>query len=213
MNIACLGWGSLIWNPDSLPLRPERPPRWFTDGPELPIEFARKSSKDRITLVLVRPEAAEPPAVLLPVLWAYLTCPDIEEAHEALARREWGTDPLPRRWTSQDWINWKNENIARWPTLPGSSYPHAQQMAAWANAKKLDGVVWTILPPRFKKIERVPMLPEVVDHLRGLSGSELQEARDYVRNAPPQIRTNYRAAIERELGWACDPSANQDEIC
>ena len=210
MNIACLGWGSLIWCPQSLPLKPHRPPRWFTDGPELPVEFARQSEDGRLTLVIVRPEAAEPRAVLLPVLWANLTCPDIEEAHEALARRE-RKSQLPR--TSQKWVKWKDEKIAYWPKL-GSSYPHALQIAAWANGKKLDGVVWTNLLAKYEGEDgRVPSLTEVLNYLKTLCGSNLSEAKKYVRNAPPQIRTNYRAAIESELGWTCDLSATQDEIC
>jgi len=210
MKIACLGWGSLIWCPGSLPLKPRSPPRWFTDGPELPVEFARKSDDGRLTLVIVRPEAAEPRAVLLPVLWAYLTSLNIADAHEALARRE-RKSQLPG--TSQEWVNWKVKKIAYWPKL-SSSYPHTREIAAWANGKKLDGVVWTNLPANHKGEDgRVPSLADVLNYLKKLSGSNLSEAEKYVRNAPPQIRTTYRAAIERELGWTCDPSATQDEIC
>jgi len=211
MNIACLGWGSLVWEPGSLPLRPR--PRWFTDGPELPVEFARQSSRDRMTLVIVPPEAAEP----RPVLWAYLTCPDMAEAHEALARREWGIDPLPRRWTTQDWISWKKRTIACWTQLAGSNSANAQQIAAWANGKKLDGVVWTILPPKYQEENgRVPSVAEILNYLKDLYDSKPKRhanAEEYVRKAPPQIRTNYRAAIETSLGWTCDPSATQHEIC
>jgi hypothetical protein len=94
MRIACLGWGSLIWDPGSLPLRRNKP-RWFTDGPELPIEFARKSSGGRITLVIVPRGKAK----AQPVLWAHLTCLSVAQAHEALARRERrlrGDDPPPQ---------------------------------------------------------------------------------------------------------------------
>jgi hypothetical protein len=208
MNIACLGWGSLIWDPGSLPLRPNAPPRWFTDGPELPVEFARQSGDGRITLVIVPAQVAKPQ----PVLWAYLTSPNIADAHEALARREWGRDPLPRQWTSQDWTNWKERNIARWTQQAGLGAAHTQQIAAWANGRKLDGVVWTILRPRIGGVERVATCAEVVNYLNGLTGSKRQGAEGYVRKAPCQIRTNCRAAIEGALNWTCDPSATQHEI-
>ena len=203
MNIACLGWGSLIWDPEPLPLMPNKP-QWFKNGPELPVEFARQSANGRMTLVIVPPEMSKP----RPVLWAHLRSHTIAEAHEALARREWGRGPLPQRWTAKDWIDWKDRNIARWTKLAGSSSGHAQQIATWADRKKLDGVVWTILPPRFKNTERVPTLHEAVNYLKGLKRVE-----KYIRNAPPDILTSYRAAIENALGWTCNRSATQNEIC
>jgi len=97
--------------------------------------------------------------------------------------------------------------------MMGSSAAFSQQIATWANGKKLDGVVWTILPPKLGNAERVPTRAEVTNYLSTLAGRKLQRAQDYIRYAPPQIRTNYRAAIETKLGWTCDPSATQDEIC
>jgi nitroreductase len=48
LRIACLGWGSLIWKPENLPIIGE----WKNDGPMLPIEFSRESGGQRITLVI-----------------------------------------------------------------------------------------------------------------------------------------------------------------
>lgn len=48
MRIAILGWGSLIWNPNGLPIRGD----WQRGGPVLPIEFSRISSDERLTLVI-----------------------------------------------------------------------------------------------------------------------------------------------------------------
>jgi hypothetical protein len=84
------------------------------------------------------------------------------------------------------------------------------EVGGWEKAGR---VVWTILPPRFNNIERVPTLSEVVNYLKGLKGSEHQRAERYIRNAPPDILTSYRAAIENALGWTCNQSATQNEIC
>lgn len=77
MTIVCLGWGSLVWNSEELPVG-----KWSSDGPQLPIEFARQSADGRITLVIA--EDGEP----VPVLWAPLNVKSIDEARKALAHRE-----------------------------------------------------------------------------------------------------------------------------
>lgn len=48
MRIACIGWGSLIWNQKDLLIYGE----WYKNGPALPIEFVSQSSDDRLTLVI-----------------------------------------------------------------------------------------------------------------------------------------------------------------
>src|SRR5690242_11491763 len=77
-KVACLAWGSLVWDPRQLPVRRE----WFKDGPFVPVEFARQSSDGRITLVI------EPNAEPVRVLWAHMLPHSLEDAKKALCDRE-----------------------------------------------------------------------------------------------------------------------------
>ena len=82
MTIACVGWGSLIWDPRELPILRT----WFEDGPLLPVEFARESDDGRITLVLAEDQQ------LVRSRWALMNVADPVSAREALRRRE-GVSP------------------------------------------------------------------------------------------------------------------------
>lgn len=175
MTIACLGWGSLIWDPRELAIQRQ----WFDDGPFIKIEFARQSSDDRITLVIE--EAATP----VRSLWAVMDATSVESSKEALRQRE-GT---------------VQEHIAHWRT--GDNTPVAiPHLAEWARTHGIDAVIWTALPPKFAgKNKRAPTVDEVLVHLRSLEGSKRDNAERYIRLAPRQIDTAYRRKIEAELGW------------
>jgi hypothetical protein len=79
----------------------------------------------------------------------------------------------------------------------------AADIAAWAEANGLDAVVWTALPPKFAGVDR--KAPEsaqaAVDYLKGLDADTSAKAREYVEEAPAQIRTSFRAFFEEQLGW------------
>lgn len=170
--IACLGWGSLIWNPDGLPVG-----EWQEDGPELPLEFARLSGGGRVTLVVM------PNGPRVSVLWTLLNVSSLEHGAAALRVRE-GT---------------KLEWIGHWPSDGHDRY--SAGIGAWARAKNLDGVVWTALPPTWgDENGRIPTEVEVTNYLSALTAEEAREPFKYIRNAPPQIRTPYREALDRLAG-------------
>ncbi len=176
MTIACLGWGSLIWNPDDLPIDGQ----WQKDGPELPLEFTRQSNNGRLTLVI--DDDAKP----LTTLWASMKSKILSEAAEALRLREGRPNP---------------KFIGRWPSSD-QTFPHQQIIADWAKQRDIEGVVWTALPPKFSGIsDRKPSVDEAVAYLNTLSGDRRKEAERYIRCAPQQVRTAYRERFESELGW------------
>ena len=178
--IACIGWGSLIWDKRDLDVDGE----WRVDGPLLPVEFVRQSNNGRITLVLAQGRGP------VPTLWSLFRTRDLAQARESLRVCE----HIPRSRAA--------DLIAHW--RPGEDYapePHAT-ISAWARAKNLEAAVWTNLGPKFAGTDgRVPSEVEVVDYLRALGGQERTRAEEYVRRAPRQIETAYRRAIESALGW------------
>ena len=180
MIIACLGWGSLIWRPEALPIRRQ----WHTDGPLIRVEFARQSSDGRVTLVLhdkVSPVRG---------LWALMTVDDLANARTELAKREGIPDRNVKKHTKQ-WCRSKVDGIP--PTI--------LSLDTWAECRGVDAVIWTALPPKFDNQESSPSSEQVVNYLSGLHGRIRDHAEEYIRRAPRQIDTACRRHIEAALGW------------
>lgn len=184
MLIACLGWGSLVWDPRELPIRG----KWFTDGPFLPIEFARQSSDGRMTLVTM-PDTY--PRVR--TLWAPMSLTSLSEAREALRLRE----GISEKNATSDIAHWNGESAAR--TL-------AEHIAEWARNLRIEAVIWTNLPPKFRNEERAPSGDELVAYLSSLPPEQGKKAERYVRMTPRQVDTDYRRILESRLGWTPESS-------
>jgi hypothetical protein len=119
--IACIGWGSLIWNIGSLDVDGE----WRPDGPLLPVELARQSDNGLITLVVVKGFAP------VTTRWsAFNTC-DLAEARESLRQRE---RILPSR---------ASRFIAHWRRGEDAGSEPAATISRWAVEKDLEAAVWT----------------------------------------------------------------------
>ena len=179
--IACLGWGSLIWDPRDLPIRR----KWFEDGPLISVEFVRRSKDGRLTLAL------HSDAARVRSLWALMDSGDLCCAVEALRKRE-GTI---------------KENIGHWSMSGNESNPEADHknihgLSKWASSRGIEHVVWTNLPPKFDgEDKKAPPEEEATKYLATLRGGKRERAEEYIRKAPPQIDTRYRRRFEAEFGW------------
>lgn len=183
MNIACLGWGSLIWDPQDLPIQR----CWFKDGPLLPIEYARHSRNNCITLVIV------PVARYVRTLWTPMLTNDIDTAKKKIAERE----GIRIEENITKYIAHLNVN----GSFDGKD-PIANIIGRWASSLGLDAVVWTNLPPKFNgEVGRIPTVEEVISFLNIQSSETKKRAEEYIRRSPLQIDTEYRRRIEAELNW------------
>jgi hypothetical protein len=179
MKIACLGWGSLVWDPRGLPIEGQ----WLEDGPLAPVELLRQSDDGRITLVI------EPSAMPITLLWANMGSIDLRQAKQALGERE----GIP--------LSLRDSRIGQWQR-GGVATDSIQDLPAWAEERNLGAVIWTALGPKFDGRVAKPSLEQVVGYLRGLSGKKRSRAKEYIRCAPRQIDTEYRRGIEASLGWS-----------
>ncbi|GIW90647.1 MAG: hypothetical protein KatS3mg109_1079 [Pirellulaceae bacterium] len=182
MRIAVIGWGSLIWDPRKLRIRDG----WKDDGPWLPIEFARISQRDRLTLVM------HPGVKLQQTYWAISEFADLNSVRENLKTRE-GTvlqyiHSVTRNDISEDKIR--------------------DAIIKWLIAHKMDAAVWTGLPSNFREKRGVEFsVDEAVRYLRELVDSRRHKnAEGYIRRTPRRIRTEVRKRAEKEFGWL--PSDN-----
>nr|WP_024967363.1 hypothetical protein [Pantoea sp. IMH] len=173
MKIACLGWGSLIWKPGTLPLASD----WYSDGPALPVEFSRVSDKGELATVI----CLNAPSVQ--VYWAMLETDDLQLAVTALRERE----KIPAN---------REDGIGMLRVQPSAQ----GNIAGWAAGHGIDALIWTALPPRFAGVEgMIPSAEEALDYLRSLGGDERAHAFDYLRQVPEQLTTPYRRAFQQHL--------------
>ena len=179
MKVAYLGWGSLVWDPRDLQFRSE----WFSDGPLLPLEFARESRDRRITVVIT---SGSP---FVRSLWTLSSLGSVESARANLAAREGIADEKVAC------------SIGVWQGTSQNKSEVDLEIGSWASRLNLDAVVWTNLKARFDGQHRLASADEIVGHMRKLSHEQRAAAERYVRKAPRQIDTPYRRQLELALGW------------
>lgn len=179
MKIAILAWGSLFWDPRNL----EIAGGWFNDGPLLPIEFARISGGNRLTLVIKSGFDS------VTTLYSISSHDTLEAARCNLQIRE-NTPSID----NIGFIDFTNKrNCVRKPNefiLP--------IIENWNTKKGFDAIMWSDFSPRFTNALDKPFtLENVIEFLDQLPSPDKTEAIKYVRNAPSQINTRYRISIEK----------------
>jgi hypothetical protein len=181
MKIAAIAWGSLVWNPGSL----KNINGWYSDGPFLPIEFARISNGGRLTLVIF------PGSEKVQTLWDMMDCTTLDEAIENLRRREGTTE------NNIGVIRLKPEKITS-----AQPKPITNEIIKWAEDNNLDAVIWTDLPANFTNERGKPFDSDnVIEYLYTLPSDKKGHAEEYIRKTPMQIKTKMRQVIEKRIGW------------
>lgn len=186
IRVACLAWGSLLWDPRCLPMASD----FRAEGPRLPIEFSRVAIDGRVTLVI------DPNARPLETYHVRMEVETLDEAIRGLGMRE---KIAAERWT--DWIGVQTRDAPLRNT--GETAEEIRvEIARWLSGQPLDAVVWTALPARAPDGNLdTPSLGSLLSHLEGLAGSARSRAEQYIRRAPETVRTVNRARFEEVFGW------------
>jgi hypothetical protein len=179
MQIAIIGWGSLIWCPGSLQIKT----LWHRNGPSLPVEYARISSDGRLTLVI------HPASESQTTLWALASPQDIGEARENLREREGTISRLVHSGTTAGEFSEGTPDVVR------------DAIAKWLAAHpNIEACIWTGLTSNWKEMRKCGFsVADALGYLKELT--EAARAREYIQNTPGQIQTALRIAIREHLKW------------
>ena len=183
-KIAIIGWGSLIWDLEIL--TPHTVGEWqMAAGPRLPMEFSRVSPKRKLALAVCLDPVAGVPCQTHVIRSARS---DIRAAVEDLRARERAPEGLIG---------------AYHPDFRHGRMPEVVALVqAWCETSGWDGAVWTDLEPNFKAdTGRGFSVAEGIAYLKTLSGESLEEAYNYIQNAPEHTATPLRAALANDNWW------------
>jgi hypothetical protein len=184
-KIAVIGWGSLIWNPGVGAEKLNIDGLWRCDGPKLPVQFARISGGDRLTLVLL--DEADP----MTTYWAIHESSDPSKAKSNLGRREGNT---------------KNpENVVDEVLSDGKAKTkNMETIQVWLKEKKIERAIWTNFSCNFeeKLEEKKYSEDKAAEYLHGLAkNNNIDCARTYITRTPPQSRNKFFKRVITEFNW------------
>jgi hypothetical protein len=181
MKVGIIAWGSLITNSDELLIIHNA---WASDGPMLPIEFARISKDKRITLVIY------PPFEEVKTYCNVSTFENLDNAIENLAKRE------KTKIENIGFINFQTGEIKS-NKIPSEL---KRTFSIWNINRDFDALIWTDLDENFKvKMNRPFSLEASIEHLKSLSKSEFELAKNYILSTPENTQTRHRKALTEFL--------------
>lgn len=184
-RIAIIGWGSLIWDLDTLAPHVELP--WLMrTGPPLTMEFTRVSAKRKMGLaVCLDPQHGVPcPTHVIPSARGA-----IEAARADLAARE----RAPLHGIGALCLGTGVADGA--PGIVGA-------VRDWCLDQGWQGAVWTDVGSNYSDHHGQAFdVDHAVGYLRGLTGESLDEAVRYIENAPPETDTPLRRRLASEAWW------------
>jgi len=190
MNIAIIGWGSLIWDPRNLEIDKTIGQKgWLSDGPKLPIEFSRISNDRRLTLV-IDSEGNE-----ITTLYSISLFEELNHAILNLSIREG---------CGRDMIGHFRKDINE--LLP-SNFHFGDAIKSWIYEKEaVEAVIWTNLSHKLWYIDEegdkiIIQKDGLIRYLENLSTQRQAIAEEYIRRTPQIVDTPIRKMIESEMGW------------
>ncbi|TAM80980.1 MAG: hypothetical protein EPN47_13935 [Acidobacteria bacterium] len=191
MQIAVIGWGSLIWHPGCLRTKS----RWYSDGPRLPIEFARISSDKRLTLVIHLGSAAQR------TYWAVSEFKTLSGVRKNLGKRE-GTTNLD--YVHALTVGGRSEG---WKGVVDATV--SERIREWLKGRQeIQGAVWTGLATNWLEKRGKEFTPEDalqylddVERAKDNATSAYNRTREYITNTPPRIQTVVRKMVRKRKGW------------
>jgi hypothetical protein len=185
MKIAILGWGSLIWDSQTLEIEKILEGNgWFSDGPMLPIEFARISNDGRLTLVIVEGKKE------VQTLYVISKFKELDHAILDLSIRESCGRNKIGCFVKSDGKFYSKSNIHN-------------NIESWIKRKnEIEAVIWTDLQMNFKEKIGVELsVKNAINYLRNLPADVKVKAEQYIRETPSAIDTILRRSFEKELKW------------
>lgn len=179
MNIAIIGWGSLIWNPETLKFNEII--GWSYNGPMLPIEFSRISINGRLTLVISEN------VQLIKTFFALSSHNNLKDAIKNLKEREG---------TNKKNIGFYNKINEEYSPI---DFKCLSEIKSWINKNEdIDAVIWTNIPENWKN---KTSHSNRIEYLSNLDDNKKDIARKYIINTPDEINTELRKDIKQKLNW------------